>query len=464
MHSGLFADVAFATPFQQIVGQDRGNVLAPPKDKSIRKIDTVSLCTEGKSQLACASPAAATSRSADELLHELQVHRIELEMQNEELRRAQVVIVECCDRYVELYEFAPVGYLTLSREGMINEINLIGAALLGEERNRLIQRRFSPFVVSGDSDAWQQHFMRTKQNREKQSCELQLKRGDGSVFLARLESLHLEAGNVSTVRIVISDITEQKRMEREILARRNEMTELHMLHVAAQTAAAIAHELNQPLLSIASYSEAALMLMKTGKPDLEKIFKAIDGCERQAQRAGQTMRELLESLSIGEFSSESFDLNNEILDVLEAAKSEHELQFNSVLRNAEELPLVRANRIHLKKVLFNLLHNAVEAMREARVPQPSIIVTVSTKPDDNVAQVTIQDNGPGVKKDDMQRLFDPFFTTKVKGIGMGLAVSRSLIEENGGQLWIDTQDCNQLWLDPQDRAGAIFHLTLPFAS
>jgi C4-dicarboxylate-specific signal transduction histidine kinase len=115
-------------------------------------------------------------------------------------------------------------------------------------------------------------------------------------------------------------------------------------------------------------------------------------------------------------------------------------------------------------VLFNLLHNAVEAMRETGVQLPSIFVTVRRKQDENVAQVTVQDNGPGVKKDDLQRLFDPFFTTKVKGIGMGLAVSRSLIEENGGMLWFDPQDSDQLWLDPQEKTGATFHLTLPFAT
>jgi PAS domain S-box-containing protein len=443
-------------------------MLIPPVFKSIqsifRPVGQAVLCPVDKAPFTASLCPEEPALSVEELNQELKQRQIVLERQNEELRRAQAVIVECCDRYVELYEFAPLGYLTLSSDGMINEINLVGAALLGLERNRLIQHRFASFVASSDSDLWHQHFLLTKQNIEKQSCVLQLLRGDGSDFYAKLDSRHIESGRVSTVRIVLSDITEQKRMETEIQARRNEMAELHTLHVAAQTAAAIAHELNQPLLSIASYSEAALMLMKNEKPDLEKIGKAIDGCERQAQRAGKTIHELLEFLSIREFSSETFDLNEEIRDVLDAAKLEHEMQFDAVLRIIGDLPLVRANRTHVQKVMLNLLHNAVDAMRDAGVPLPAISVAVRRKQDENVAHVTIQDNGPGIKKADLQRLFDPFFTTKVKGIGIGLAVSRSLIEENGGQLWFDPQDSDQLWLDPQERSGATFHFTLPFST
>lgn len=118
------------------------------------------------------------------------------------------------------------------------------------------------------------------------------------------------------------------------------------------------------------------------------------------------------------------------------------------------MPQVRVNRTHLHKVLMNLLHNSLDAMQEVGVPLPAITVTVTSKMDEHVAHVIIQDNGPGIKEEDMRRVFEPFFTTKAKGIGMGLAISRSLIEENGGQLWVD----------PQANAGATFHLTLPFTT
>jgi PAS domain S-box-containing protein len=409
-------------------------------------------------------PTEASACATEELLHELQVHQIELEMQNDELRRAQIIIEETRDRYVDLYDSAPIGYLTLSCDGMITGMNLTSASLLGTERSKLQNHRFAPLVAPADQDLWYQCFIRAKRSGERSSCELQLKRGDGLLFHARMECRFVEVGGVSSVSIVLTDITQEIRMRKEILQRRNEMAELHTMHVTAQTAAAIAHEVNQPLLAISSYCDAADMLMKKEKFNSELLHKAIDGCKRQSLRAGHTIRELLELLKTEEFPVEQFDLNDEVLAVLSAAKAEHELEFEHVILKCEGLPLVRANRNHFHKAMLNLLHNAVEAMMEAGVERPAITLIVRTRVEENVAQVTVQDNGPGIKKADLQRLFDPFFTTKDKGIGMGLAVSRSLIEENGGQLWVDPQDAGQLWLYPQEMSGATFHLSLPFVS
>jgi len=251
----------------------------------------------------------------------------------------------------------------------------------------------------------------------------------------------------------MQDITSRKRMEKEIQEQRNEMNVLQKTQIAAHTASAIAHELNQPLSAIASYSNAALMLLKAGNPDLGKIGKAVEASERQAHRAGESIRELITFLSMREFPTEAFELNDEITNILTAARSEHELQFHSTLQLEDGLPLIQANRVHVRKVLLNLLHNGIEAMQEAGVPLAAITVTVRTIADKSVAQVTIRDNGPGFNEEDIQHLFEPFFTTKAKGIGMGLTISRSLIEANGGQLWVD----------PHETPGATFHLTLPFA-
>ena len=251
----------------------------------------------------------------------------------------------------------------------------------------------------------------------------------------------------------VQDITSRKILEKEIQEQRKEMDVLQKTQIAAQTAVAIAHEVNQPLLAIATYCNASLMLLKAGNPDLEKISKAVEASERQALRAGQSIRELILFLNMREFPTESFELNSEITSILATARAEHELQFHTALLLEDGLPLIRANRVHVRKVLLNLLHNGIEAMQEAGVPQAAITISVRTIADKNVAQVTIRDNGPGFTDVDVQRLFEPFFTTKAKGIGMGLTISRSLIEANGGQLWVD----------PQESPGATFHLTLPFA-
>ncbi|OIR04205.1 sensor protein FixL [mine drainage metagenome] len=426
----------------------------PPADEPVRKKAQYALRVEVEEQLSPESPVEENSRATWEKLYELQAHLLAPKLQDDERRNTQIGGEVFRDRYMDLYDFFPIGYLTLGSDGIINEVNLAGAALLGVERSKLIRRRFAPFVAPDDSESWHRHFLHTQNSSDRQSCELAIRRLDGSSFQAKLDSMRMEAGNDAPLRIVISDITERKSMEKEIQYRRKEMDDLHMLHATSQTVAAIAHELNQPLLAIASYSSAALMLLESGEPNLDKVRKAIDGCERQAHRAGKSIRDLLEFLNIQEFTTEIFDLHKEIADILDAARSEQELAFECVFHKSEELPLVRASRTHVQKVLLNLLHNGVEAMREAGVPLPVISVTVKRIPDESAVQVTIQDNGPGIREEDVYRLFKPFFTTKAKGIGMGLAVSRSLIETNGGKLWFELQA----------GAGAIFHLTLPLAS
>lgn len=281
----------------------------------------------------------------------------------------------------------------------------------------------------------------------------QIRKG-GARFAGEVSSLVFKMPDGRMVTsMVIRDISKEKDLQRQLQDNRKEMEDLQKKQVAALTAAAIAHELNQPLLAVASYNKAALMLLDAKRLDKHKLRDAIGKSERQALRAGQAIRDLLENLSTKETPSESFDLNREIVAVLDMVRTEHELKFHSVLDLEKDLPMVRANRNHVRRALFNLLHNGIESMQKADVQLPAITVTVRTLKDQNLAQVTIRDNGPGIKKEDIQRLFDLFFTTKARGIGLGLAISRSLIELNGGQLWVD----------PEEGPGAVFHFTLPFA-
>lgn len=169
-----------------------------------------------EARLAGCSPLPA--RALEDLLHELQVHQIELEMQNEALRQAHLVMEESRDRYVSLYDFAPVGYLSLSRHCVVTEANLAAANLLGIVRAKLRDRRFEQFVAATSQDHWRQHFMAAWRGEAAQArqCEIEIKRGDGTQFAAQLQSIMLEtAGGEPVVRIAISDVSERKRAEEE---------------------------------------------------------------------------------------------------------------------------------------------------------------------------------------------------------------------------------------------------------
>ena len=152
--------------------------------------------------------------SNDELLQSLHDHQIELEMQNEELRSAHIALEESRTRYLSLYEFAPVGYLTLTREGLIVEINLTGATLLGMERNQLINHRFSALVANKDGDRWHLFFQHLIQDNFEHDFELELHRGDNSPFDAQLHcKLITDDEKLPSIRITLTDISQRKRID-----------------------------------------------------------------------------------------------------------------------------------------------------------------------------------------------------------------------------------------------------------
>jgi len=155
---------------------------------------------------------AVDARRGEEAVY---THQTELEMRAEEHRRTKIALEESRDKYYDLYDFAPLGYLTLSENGLINEVNLTGATLLGLERNRLVKAPFSKCIAETDSDPWYRYFMNVKKQEEKLTCNLFLRREDGSTFPARLESVHIPGSSdeTPTIRVAFSDISDIRKME-----------------------------------------------------------------------------------------------------------------------------------------------------------------------------------------------------------------------------------------------------------
>ena len=153
-----------------------------------------------------------------DLSHELGTHQIELEMQNEELRRAQEELEASRSRYADLYDFAPIGYLTFDEDGLIREVNLTGAGLLGVDRRRLINKPFSTFVIKEDQDTFRAHLRETLKRETRQIGEIRIRRENGSVLTVQLQSVAAEGpeSDSPSCRTAVIDITERKRMEEEI--------------------------------------------------------------------------------------------------------------------------------------------------------------------------------------------------------------------------------------------------------
>jgi len=241
---------------------------------------------------------------------------------------------------------------------------------------------------------------------------------------------------------------------KEISKQRDKLEESFRLHIAIQTAAAIAHELNQPLTAISSYADVALQLLQSGNQNPQKLSHVMEKCALQAQRAGQVMRQLLTLLQKGEAISESVDINSSVHEALDFVKEDgylHAVKINCDLDAT--LPPVAANHLQIQKVLINLLQNGLDAMQDSETRTGTITLTTRRSArDPALAQVTVCDSGIGVADDAaLKRIFQPFHTTKATGLGMGLAISRALVEAHGGKMWAEQNN----------GPGLSVHFTLP---
>ncbi|MCH8959974.1 MAG: response regulator [Bacteroidetes bacterium] len=238
---------------------------------------------------------------------------------------------------------------------------------------------------------------------------------------------------------------EENRLLREELA--------HVLRIATmgELTAALAHEINQPLTAIRSNAQAAKRFMNTDTPDLDEIGEILDDIIADDRRAAEVIIRLRALLQKQTITTAPLDINAVVGEVTGLLHSDAVIKNVAVeLDLAEDLPPVLGDRVQLQQVLLNLMMNGFDAMEG--VPTPERILVIRTAQEaGSLVRVSVRDAGVGFDGQDVEELFAPFKTTKAKGLGMGLAISRSIIEAHGGKIWAE---------DNADR-GATFHFTLP---
>jgi PAS domain S-box-containing protein len=262
-----------------------------------------------------------------------------------------------------------------------------------------------------------------------------------------------ERGSPDYFIVVMEDITQRKTLEEKSEEHGRQMDALMKEQLIAQTAAALAHELNQPLEAIAAYSEVALRAMQSESGWSEQMQRAVLGCNLQAQRAGQVLHDLIGQLRTEGDDKKIFDLNTLVRDVIERVRTRESLNFQVSLMLDPALPQVVGNPLQIEKVLHNLLRNGLDAMLGAGITDPSFTIASHRGADPLMAEVSVQDMGPGIPPELAQVLFRPFRSAKRGGLGLGLSISRSLIHAQGGQLWLE-RDASP---------GATFRFTVPIA-
>ena len=279
-------------------------------------------------------------------------------------------------------------------------------------------------------------------------------RRDGSRVLLAWKNTVLrdEAGQVQYVIGTGIDITEQRRAETRARQHLEEASRLQRLQTVHELATVLAHELSQPLAAIATYAEAGQQLLAHEPVDPEKLARNLERISQQSMRAGETIRHMRAFVGQGRIEPVPLDLNAVVRSscVLMQPKA-HNRGIDLVLEREDGLPPVVGVEVHIEQVLFNLIRNAVDAIRDARMTSGSI--TVRTRRLGDMAQVSVIDSGPGIDAESAARVFDVLFSRKKYGLGVGLRISRSLIDAHGGRLWVEPH-----------APGAIIHFTLPFAA
>jgi two-component system sensor kinase FixL len=371
-----------------------------------------------------------------------------------ERRRMADALCESERKYRDLYEGSRDGTAACDLTGRLLHANSVFLDMLGytsEEISRLTYRDLTParwhagderiihaqVLTQGYSDVFEKEYFRK----------------DGTVVPVEVR-VHLSRdneGNPIGTWALVRDITERKKAEAQAQQHLAELTRAWHANTLGEMASGLAHELNQPLCAILNYSNACLRLSRKEQFSLDTLRRSIEQITAQAQRAADIIRRIRGLTAQREPRRTVLNLERILNDAVQMLQKEISRQKVAVaVKVAHNLPAVKGDTVEIEQVVLNLLRNAIEAMSDARVTER--ILTVASAPTGGgLVEVAVADTGRGVAPELTEKIFESFFTTKREGLGVGLSLSRRIVEAHGGRLWVESDGAS----------GATFRFTLP---
>jgi signal transduction histidine kinase len=396
-----------------------------------------------------------TAAEAQRLVQELQIHRIELEMQNEELKQARDEAEAERERYLDLYDFSPLGYFTLGRDGGIRQANLTGARMLGLDRSHLQNRRFGRFVYEADLPAFNAFLEKVFEERLKRSCDVSLDMGG-----YQRVPVHIEAAppHGEECRVAMLDVTELMRAQDEARRLHEELEQGSAEHIVQLEAAnkeldsfgySISHDLQTPLRAIDGY--ARMILRSQGDRLDEETRNRFNVIRDNIQKMGQLINDFLAFSRLGkrQLSLAEVDMDALVTEAWEELKVAN--PDRSLTLKSGGLPPAVGDRALIRQVVGNVLANAVKFAKF----RDEVVVEVDGSRTANETVYVVKDNGVGFDMAYYEKLFGMFQRlhdpAEYEGTGVGLAIAQRIIIRHGGRIWAEGQ---------MDK-GATFYFSLP---
>jgi PAS domain S-box-containing protein len=376
--------------------------------------------------------------------------------------KAELAVKENAKRYRTLFDGSPEAIVVHSN-GIVAVANTAAAKLFAAHAEPSLVGMSMSQLVHPDfhRDLAARQLAITQLGELVTPVEIKLINMNGLTFSAQVRCTELIFEGERFVQTYIHDLTEERRRDTELAQLQHEMHDLLVWQVAQHTVAALAHEVNQPLASASILCEAAnRMLLTDGlavdanadKP--KRLVQTLQHITSDIERAGDVLKNLLRSVNKPDITRLPAIVNELVAESVQTSIDEGIFDCRIITDFAVALPAVKVNRVQIVKVLLNLIHNAAQAMNNAQISNGRIWISTALAADGREICVKVRDEGPGISAALQQEIFQPFITTKSHGLGMGLTISRALIEANGGKLW-HTQE---------DGLGATFHFTLPISS
>lgn len=359
-------------------------------------------------------------------------------------------------RWWTIYEHSPVGIALVGASGAIRAANPAFRAMVGHSETDICAVTLARITPVEDRAPTQRRIERLLAGEVAEyHVQRRFQRQDGALVWANT-SVALVPDEIDAEQLLVvvaQDITEQRRAEQDLLRTRTELAQVARVSTLGELTASIAHEVNQPLAAIVANGHASLRWLNGSPPNEPEAKSAVCRIIRDANRAGEVITRIRRFVQRHETRHTPLDLHETIRDVLELVRSEAQARNIEIVHLASApVPEVLADRIQLQQVILNLVMNGLEAMARSGDAHTGMLQITACQQPDGV-QVNVIDSGPGIAPAIQDKMLDAFQTTKPDGMGMGLAISRSIVESHGGSLWYT----------PNPGPGVTFSFSLPQA-